>query len=142
MWIRALLFFFTGLVIYNKMSGTQICDRSSPSSARGPHSPLRSSHWSEEKVRFYEVSKMRFKVSQCTFSPFISRHNSKLTLWNRREMHNETSRVSVLHFLAVMNEFKWIYWPEPCRFVRLLIIVGVGCNSIIWTCILIASATV
>lgn len=63
MLIRTFLFFFAGSVIYSKMRGGQICDRSPHTSARGAHSPLGSPHRSEEKVRLYEVSKMRFKVS-------------------------------------------------------------------------------
>lgn len=72
MLISAFLFFFTGLVIYIKMSGSQICDRLPPSSARGAHSPLGSSHRSEEKVRFYEVSKMRFKVRDSAVANVLS----------------------------------------------------------------------
>ncbi|KAI9533199.1 hypothetical protein NQZ68_025593 [Dissostichus eleginoides] len=44
-----------GLVIYIKMRGSQTCDRLSPSSTRGAHSPPGSSHRLEETVRYNEL---------------------------------------------------------------------------------------
>lgn len=62
--ILRFLLFFAGRDIYTKMRVGRGCDRLLPSSARGAHSLLDSSHRSEETVRFEEVSRTRHLVGE------------------------------------------------------------------------------
>lgn len=71
--------FFAGLENYTKMRVGGGCDRLLPSSTRGSHSLLDTSHRSEETVRFDEVSKMRHLVGESFVANVLCTQSKVLT---------------------------------------------------------------
>lgn len=65
------LLFSAGLENHTKMRVGGGCDRLLPSSARGAHSQLDTSHRSEETVRFDEVSKTRHLVGDSSVADVL-----------------------------------------------------------------------